>query len=446
MARVRAEQILENLTPRTFRASALVLEKISRWGASLDYVLNNVREDFNLTLKETRTVFFLSKNALLDLGLSIYVLERIGRKNLPLRRRSAFFVAVSLVNRFPHLERRVEALRGGLLSNALLRYVSQSFLEKEKEEIEHLTCVDKISYKYSIPPLLAGRLIDYFGCEGAERAAASFGRRHIWLRALGEEKIDEVEEFLKRRGIRYRRDQDFSFLFELLVPEYEPLPDIDGSLCVYQDKASIAAVAELVGGLEDAELFIDAAAAPFMKTSIICSHPQGPREIIAVDVSLSRIKESMQNLKKCWSTTHIVCADSRSFALREEKSFDGGLVDAPCTNSGALGADPGLRLSLWGLTTEQVIKYSERQKAILRSVLGMLRRGKKVVYSTCSLFPEEGEEVIASLLASRQAELLRPKHYFEPGYPKYEFAHSVTRLFPEKQRSEAFFIALMMKN
>jgi len=91
------EEIIEGLSPRTFRASALVLEKISRWRASLEHVFNEVREEFNLSSQESRTVFYLSRIALLDVGLSIYVLERIGKHTLPLRRKSSFMVAVSLL-------------------------------------------------------------------------------------------------------------------------------------------------------------------------------------------------------------------------------------------------------------------------------------------------------------------------------------------------------------
>jgi 16S rRNA (cytosine967-C5)-methyltransferase len=439
------EEIIEGLSPRTFRASALVLEKISRWRASLEHVFNEVREEFNLSSQESRTVFYLSRIALLDVGLSIYVLERIGKHTLPLRRKSSFMVAVSLVNRYPHFEKRIEALRGGLLSNTLLRYISYDFLEKKKEEMISLPCVEKVSYKYSIPPLLSRRLVEYFGCSQAENVAVSFMRRHVWLRATGPEKIEKVVEFLSSRGIKYRRDQDFDFLFELLLPEYEPLPSIDSSIGVYQDKASIATVAELTGELSDMELFIDAAAAPFMKTSLLCGSLTGPKEIIAIDVSPGRIRDSMHNLRECVSPTHVVCADARIFSIRIGKSFDGALVDAPCTNSGALGADPGLRLSLWNLNTEEVIKYSARQSSILLNVLAMLKRGKKLVYSTCSLLPEEGEEVVARILSGKKSELLRPRLFFEPGYPKYDFAKNVTRLFPEKQRTEAFFISVMKK-
>ena len=73
----KIEGLLENLTPRTFRASALVLERISRWNASLDYVFSEVRKEFKLTPGEARTVYFSSRNALLDIGLSIYVLEKL---------------------------------------------------------------------------------------------------------------------------------------------------------------------------------------------------------------------------------------------------------------------------------------------------------------------------------------------------------------------------------
>ena len=80
-----------------------------------------------------------------------------------------------------------------------------------------------------------------------------------------------------------------------------------------------------------------------------------------------------------------------------ENDFDLVLVDAPCSGTGTLGRNPEIRHRL---KPEEFARQAERQRAILSAAFAALRPGGRLVYSTCSLEPEENEAVVASMLAS----------------------------------------------
>jgi 16S rRNA (cytosine967-C5)-methyltransferase len=83
-------------------------------------------------------------------------------------------------------------------------------------------------------------------------------------------------------------------------------------------------------------------------------------------------------------------------ALNEEDAYDLVLTDVPCSGTGTLGRNPEIRHRL---RQEELVTQAERQRAILRAALRAVRPGGRVVYSTCSMEPEENEEVVAAVLA-----------------------------------------------
>ena len=78
-----------------------------------------------------------------------------------------------------------------------------------------------------------------------------------------------------------------------------------------------------------------------------------------------------------------------------DRSFDVALADVPCSGTGTLGRNPEIRHRL---RLEDLPRQAERQQAILRAALRAVRPGGHVVYSTCSLEPEENEQVVAAVL------------------------------------------------
>ncbi|MEM2756886.1 MAG: RsmB/NOP family class I SAM-dependent RNA methyltransferase, partial [Sulfolobales archaeon] len=121
------------------------------------------------------------------------------------------------------------------------------------------------------------------------------------------------------------------------------------------------------------------------------------------------------------------------------RHFDKALVDAPCSNSGAVGKDPGIKISI---TRGKVIRNSSIQLEMLRNALGL---ADYITFSTCSIFPEEGEFVIDKLGLER-SKFLRPIKWVDYGYPIVSFYDLVMRLMPHKHLCEGFFIASLRLN
>jgi 16S rRNA (cytosine967-C5)-methyltransferase len=148
----------------------------------------------------------------------------------------------------------------------------------------------------------------------------------------------------------------------------------------------------------DAKSVLDACAAPGGKTLILAERiPQA--RIVALESSTARLEQMCERL--AGYADRIECRHADAAELEETDTFDLALVDAPCSGTGTLGRNPEIRHRL---KPEDLARHAERQKAILRAALRAVRPGGCVVYSTCSLEPEENEQVVAAVLAeSRDA-------------------------------------------
>ena len=130
------------------------------------------------------------------------------------------------------------------------------------------------------------------------------------------------------------------------------------------------------------------------------------------------------------------------------------LADVPCSGTGTLGRNPEIRHRL---RPEDLPRQAERQRSILAAALRTVRPGGRVVYSTCSLEPEENEQVVAAVLAAdpraravslhQSIETLRSNGILLSQAEK-RLQTSVTpegalRLLPGKFSTDGFFIALL---
>ena len=163
-----------------------------------------------------------------------------------------------------------------------------------------------------------------------------------------------------------------------------------------QDEGSqlIGEIAAITGAMgECAERILDLCAAPGGKTLILAErNPQA--RIVACEASATRLATLRQRLAGCGLGVECRLADATSFD--EEAAFDVVLADVPCSGTGTLGRNPEIRHRL---READLARYAERQRAILRAALRAIRPGGRVVYSTCSLEPEENEQVVEAVLA-----------------------------------------------
>ena len=198
----------------------------------------------------------------------------------------------------------------------------------------------------------------------------------------------------------------------------------------------------------------DTCAAPGGKTLILAER-NPDAHILACESSPTRLAELSERLAAY--SDRIECRLADATALNEDSAFDLVLADVPCSGTGTLGRNPEIRHRL---RPDDLQRHADRQRAILSAALRAVRPGGRVVYSTCSLEPEENDQVVAAVLAvhddARQVSL-------EPRIASLATAGVLTpsgavqlrgcltpegalHLLPGALPTDGFFVALIEKN
>jgi len=143
---------------------------------------------------------------------------------------------------------------------------------------------------------------------------------------------------------------------------------------------------------------LDACAAPGGKTAHLLELMGEGADLTALDVDAVRVSLIEENLTRLKRSARVVVGDAREpQGFWDGTPFERILVDAPCSSTGVIRRHPDIKL----LRRESdIAAFTALQLQILRSAVGMLAVGGRLVYSTCSVLPEENEDVIARLLAA----------------------------------------------
>jgi 16S rRNA (cytosine967-C5)-methyltransferase len=162
-----------------------------------------------------------------------------------------------------------------------------------------------------------------------------------------------------------------------------------------QDEGS-QLVAELASEHSNQKIksILDCCAAPGGKTLILAERNPAAR-VVACEFSAPRLEQMRKRL--AFPGNRVECRLADATAPAEETFFDLVLADVPCSGTGTLGRNPEIRHRL---RPDDLTRQAERQRAILTAALRAVRPGGRVVYSTCSLEPEENEQVVAAVLAA----------------------------------------------
>jgi len=291
---------------------------------------------------------------------------------------------------------------------------------------------------YSYPKWFVDDLLKLMPYDDVRDLLNSMNKRIWWLRINTLKGSEEsVLRNLDMEGVNYVVDEDIPYMVKIL---YSPKPIrllnvVKEFKAVPQDKASAAVVEVLKPEVNDA--IIDLAAAPGMKTSLIMMLTENRANVVAADLSLRRVINMKYLLKKLGvdlSRVQLLHTDSISANYRPR--FNKALLDAPCSNSGAIGKDPSIKITL---SKGKVIRYSLLQVKLITKAISLSER---VVYSTCSLLPEEGEFVIDKVASF--VKLDKSIEWACNGYPVVNFYNKLMRLMPHKHECEGFFISLLI--
>ncbi|WP_445190535.1 RsmB/NOP family class I SAM-dependent RNA methyltransferase [Sphingomonas sp. Sph1(2015)] len=162
--------------------------------------------------------------------------------------------------------------------------------------------------------------------------------------------------------------------------------------------------------------------------------------VTAIDQSESRLARLAENLERTNQSAEVVTADLREWAPKDQ--VDAILVDAPCSASGIFRRHPDV---LYRVRPAIVAEMAALQRVILGRAADWLKPGGTLVYATCSLEPEEGENQIAAFLAERPDYALVPIAGEWPGITDKGTIRTLPTMLAKEGRLDGFFIAMLQR-
>jgi len=263
------------------------------------------------------------------------------------------------------------------------------------------------------------------------------------LKADNEEVLEKLSKQYELEGIPWCEEG-----FYINTEDVGNLIEHKLGLIFSQEASSMipACVMELKPGM----LVLDMAASPGAKTTQIAQYMENRGCIIANDVKKGRLNILISNLQRCGVLiAKVTLRDGRSFS-KFENTFDAILLDAPCSNTGMIRKNFKYAV-IW--RKRDVEALSKLQKDLILSAYRALKEGGVMVYSTCSLDPEENEEVVDYLLSNTDAQIEKidlpiRRHEAITEFDGKKFDKKVRRclrIHPQDNDTGGFFVAKVVK-
>lgn len=260
-------------------------------------------------------------------------------------------------------------------------------------------------------------------------------------------KISTITKIMNKKGFQFKR---ISWAREGFCLTREPFsitstPEYLGGLIYIQEASSMYPPVALEP--KPGEIIADMAAAPGGKTSYIAQLMENKGVIYAFDVGGDRLKETRLNLSRLGVTNTLLIHKSSLYMGELGIEFDKILLDAPCTGSGTIHKNPERKANR---TIEDVKFCQNLQMQMIKVALENLKIGGVLVYSTCSLEPEENEFVIQWALDNFDITLL-PLRFGEPALTSpfdIELSSELAkarRFYPDEHNTSGFFVAKVQK-
>ena len=245
---------------------------------------------------------------------------------------------------------------------------------------------------------------------------------------------DAYLAMLGTAGLEAEAIGDCAVMLAQPVP-VDGLPGFSQGLVSVQDLSAQYAAPLL--DLSDGMRVLDACAAPGGKSAHILEHAQV--RLTAIDRDAQRLSRLASNFERLGLSGRVLCADAAEPARWwDGEFFDRILLDAPCTASGIVRRHPDIK---WLRRPEDLWAWTAQQRHLLEALWRTLAGGGKLLYATCSVFPEENQvQVSAFLRAHSEAQLLPPSGIWEGP----EIGNINGQILPDP-RHDGFFYALLQK-
>jgi len=301
----------------------------------------------------------------------------------------------------------------------------------------------RVSLEHSHPEWLVKLWEERFGRETAEAiCAANNERPHVSLR-VNTHRIsrDDLLAELAEQGVEARASQlsPFGIVLEAGL-DITKLPAFRDGLCTVQDESSmlVAQVLDPKPGMR----VLDCCAAPGGKTTHIAELMEDRGEVIAVDIHDHKIELIQHMTRRLGLLSIITKAGDIRDVIGEEEPFDAILLDAPCSGLGVIRRKPDLK---WQKVPGDVQEIAQIQRDLLRIAAAKLKPGGVLVYSTCTVLPEENQDLVHAFLAEHpDFEQDEIAGHLPPAAAGASEAGMI-QIFPQQFSSDGFFISRLKR-
>ncbi len=304
------------------------------------------------------------------------------------------------------------------------------------------------SRKIEFKPKFIERYSNLTDWEVFRKCSLSFLRRSIRVNTL-KISIKELKERLKKdwalEQIPWCRE---GFWIEHSKKERRDIGNlIEHSLGYFYVQEAASMIPPVVLNPKAGDIVLDMAASPGSKTTQIAQYMQNKGILIANDYTIERMKPLSINLQRCGVANAIITLMEGQWFKKSGIEFDKILVDAPCSGTGTIRKSLKT-IGIWN--PDMVRRLSITQKQLIETGVDLLKKDGVLVYSTCSLEPEENEGVIDFLLKKYDnVKLEEIKLNLKISPPILEFENKkyseeikkCLRLWPQDNDTEGFFVA-----
>lgn len=294
---------------------------------------------------------------------------------------------------------------------------------------EEIDSIRYLSIRYSMPEVIISIIIKDYGERTESILSAMSETKPVSIRFrsyMSKEEITKVIEQMEKAGVILKQDPDVSFVYRAShTGDVRKLPGYEEGLFYVQDVSSIKAVISL--DIQKGEKILDCCAAPGGKSILASEFTGDEGSVTSCDISEDKtdiIRDNFERLN-CKNTSVIV-KDASVNDPSFNEGFDTVILDVPCSGLGIMGKKRDIK---YNLTEEGLLSLDDLQKKIIDSCVPYVRKGGKLMYSTCTLRKAENEERVL---------YITEKHGFD-------VVTGPVTLLPDEAEQDGFFYCILRK-
>jgi len=448
-------------------AREIAFEVLRRVEAEGAYASDVLHAELGSSIKATDaalateiTLGVLRWRRLLDFLLDRHMKKAVERLDLPVAlalRMGAYQLrfleripARAAVNESVELVKNARKSSAAALVNAVLRRFAEEKGSPAKKFLPaNVPLADRLGILYSHPTWMVARWLARFGEARTTALLEANNRAALLSCALHNEgSRDDVFRGLEEAGLRIRPGRLLKNAFAVAGGSVARTPAFLAGAISIQDEASQTVA--LLLGVRPGDRVLDLCAAPGGKTHMLARAAGLKGLVIAADRHAHRLSAMQSQFDRLGLRgAHLVELDATG-ELPFRGTFDRILVDAPCSGTGTLARHPEIR---WRLRRDQLAEFHALQVRMLCMALRYLAGRGRLVYSTCSMEPEENEDVVAEVLsqspevqcvpASEAAKMIA--RYLAAGVSASDIfdENGQFRTFPGASQTDGFFAAIL---